>query len=288
MIKVKTKNTEIILRRVRDEDREKVIEVEAKSTPNLRYLPSVFDMFTADRDGIFCIAEIDRNVVACGKFTVMPDRSAWLETLRVIPASQGLGVGKRLYEKFFDLARIKGVKTMRMYTGLKNIVSKGLAERFGFRLTATYRGALLPCRPKEIQTSDNSFQQVTSPEKATALLMSCYEKWTGFLVMNRTFYAMTPALYADFAQKGFIHEDLKSGSVITMGARFMPEQALHIGMFRGNVEACLKFAMQKGAESGTERLSCYFPPSALDIQKTLLQHGFQLEPSDFIVMEVKV
>jgi len=281
-------NTEIVVRKARGDDHEHVIEVEASSTPNLRYLPRVFYMFISDQVGEFSVAEVEGKVVACGKFTVLPDESAWLETLRVIPAYQGLGIGKRLYQRFFDIAHLKGVTTMRMYTGLKNAVSKRLAERFGFQLAATYRGALLSCQPEAIHTSSNTFSQVTNPEKATALLMPSREKWTGFFVMNRTFYAITPALCADLAQKGFVYEDPTSGSVVTIGARFMPEQALHIGIFRGNVTACLTFAMQKGGECGAERLSCLFPSSAKEIQHSLLQHGFQLEVSDFIVMEVQV
>ena len=211
---------------------------------------------------------------------------AWLETLRVIPERQGLGIGKRFYERFFDIARSRGVTTMRMYTGVKNVVSRGLAERFGFQFAATYRGAWAPCSPGAIRTLKGAFQRVTDPEEATAFLMPFRERWTGFLVMNRTFYSLTPALCADLAEKGMVYEDPASGSVITLGARFIPEHALHIGVFGGDSEACLGFAMQKGIGLGVGRLSCLFPPSAADVQDILTKCGFQLEPSDFIVMEV--
>ena len=80
----------------------------------------------------FLIAEINGQAVGIANFSVLPDRSAWLETLRVIPEFQGQGVGKRFYERFFEIARQKKIKTMRMYTGLTNHASKGLAERYGF------------------------------------------------------------------------------------------------------------------------------------------------------------
>ena len=277
---------EILLRRAREEDREKLIWVESKSTPNLNYVARVFDMFLSDESGELSVAEADGEVVACAKYTVVPDGSAWLETLRVIPERQGIGIGKRFYERFFELSRERDVTTMRMYTGVNGFVSKGLAERFGFQLAATYRGAWLSCQPETTPASTGAFQQVIDPDRATALLMPFYEKWTGFWVMNRTFYSLTPALCADLAQKGLVYEDPSSRSVITLGARFMPEQALHIGVFGGDVEACLGFAMQQGIEREVERLSCLFPPSAADVQNSLTQYGFQLEASDFIVMEV--
>ncbi|MEM7033726.1 MAG: GNAT family N-acetyltransferase, partial [Chloroflexota bacterium] len=278
----------ILLRRATVNDRQAVIEVEAKSTPRLRYLAKVFDMFVSDQIGEFSVVEMNGDVVACGKFTIMPDESAWLETIRVIPEAQGLGIGKRLYQHFFDQALLKGVTTMRMYTGVKNVVSKGLAERFGFQLTATYRGAWLACHTTDAQTSLRPFRQITNSTEATQLLMPYHDKWTHFLVMNRTFYAITPALCADLAGKGWVYEEPTSGSVMTIGARFMPEQALHIGVFGGDVAACLAFALQKGLECGAERLSCLFPPTDAQIQQTLQHHGFQFEASDFIVMEVQV
>ena len=279
---------EIVLRRARPEDREKVIEVESKSTPNLSYVQNVFDIFVSDKNGEFSVAELDGEVVACGKFTIVPDGSAWLETLRVIPERQGLGIGKRFYERFFDIARRRHVKMMRMYTGVKNVVSKGLAERFGFKLAATYRGAWMPCQQDAILASTGSFRQVTDSERVTALLMPYRERWTGFLVMNRTFYSLTPALCSHLAREGMVYEDPASQSVIALGARFMPEQALHIGVFGGDAEACLGFALRRGVEIGAGRLSCLFPPYAADVQDALTQYGFQLEPSDFIVMEVQL
>ncbi|MBP7961126.1 MAG: GNAT family N-acetyltransferase [Caldilineaceae bacterium] len=256
--------------------------------PGLQYLPRVFDAFVADETGELCVAEIDGAIVGCGKFTLVPDGSAWLETLRVIPAYQGLGVGKRLYERFFELAERTGSPTLRMYTGLSNVVSKGLAERFGLRLAGTYRGAWQACGPAAAPLTLPAFHQITDPDTATALLMPFYDKWAGFLVMNRTFYALTPALCADLAQKGMVYAEPASHSVITLGARFMPEQALHLGVFGGDVAACLAFALQTGVERHVARLSCYVPPSAQDVQETLLHHGFQIETSDLIVMEAKL
>ncbi len=175
--------------------------------PGLQYLPRVFDAFVADETGELCVAEIDGAIVGCGKFTLVPDGSAWLETLRVIPAYQGLGVGKRLYERFFELAERTGSPTLRMYTGLSNVVSKGLAERFGFRLAGTYRGAWQACGPAAAPLTLPAFHQITDPDTATALLMPFHDKWAGFLVMNRTFYALTPALCADLAQKGMVYAE---------------------------------------------------------------------------------
>lgn len=275
----------ITLRRAAPGDRDAVIAVEAGSTPGLRYVARVFDDFVADARGEFTVAELGGAIVGCAKLTRLADGSAWLETLRVAPAFQGLGVGKRLYEGFFAFARREGISTMRMYTGVTNAASKGLAERFGFRLAGTFRGAGRPLEPATVRAQPSSFVQVTDPARAAALLLPHHEAWAGFVVMNRTFYALGPDLCADFARAGRVYEDAATGSIVVAGARFMPEQALHIACFAGDAPACLDFAAQLSLARGAGRLSCLFPSAAAGLQATLTGHGFGLESSDFIVME---
>lgn len=269
-------------------DRAALIEVEAGATPNLSYVGNVFDMFLADKEGEFCVAEVDGRVVACGKFTVVPDGSAWLETIRVLPAYQGQGIGKRFYKRFFEIARAQHVSTMRMYTGTKNVVSKGLAEHFGFRTVETFRGAWRPIDAPSDEPADEplpQFQQITDPAQAADLLLAQAADWNHFLVMNRTFYKLTPALCAALAESGQVYADPDSGSVIAVGARFMPQSAYHIGHFAGDPQSCIDIATQLGLAAGSVRLSCLFPAAKGSIQQTLLDHGFQLEPAEFIVME---
>ncbi len=277
----------ISLRKAVEDDRAGVEVVEAQATPNLKYLPMVFDEFVSDDDGEFVVAETGCGILGCGKLTVVPDGSAWLEALRVIPRNQGHGIGKAFYARFFEIARRKGITTMRMYTGVNNKVSKGLAERNGFHLAATYRGASKPV-DTTAYGRPHAFQIVTCPERARQLLMPLKARWEGFVVMNRTFYELTPHLCEAWAREGKVYQDLASGSVVALGARFMPLQAVHVAAFSGNQESCLAFAESMAADRGAARIQCMFPPTASDIQETLLALGFQLDASDYIVMEVQV
>jgi hypothetical protein len=68
----------------------------------------------------------------------------------------------------------------------------------------------------------------------------------------------------------------------------MPEQALHIGVFGGDTDACLDFALQRGVRLGVGRMSCFFPQSADDSQHFLTKNGYQLEASDLYVMEANL
>ncbi|MEM5774520.1 MAG: GNAT family N-acetyltransferase, partial [Anaerolineaceae bacterium] len=230
--------------------------------------------------------EVDGRVVACGKFTALPDFTAWLETLRVIPECQGMGIGKRFYERFFELAAEKHLSAMRMYTGLTNYASKGLAERYGFTLEETFAEARMPSQPEWAEVESGAFTPVSDPAVAQALLMPLAGAWNGFLVMNRTFYRITPALCADFARKGFVYADPSTGSVMVLGARFQPELALHIGLYAGNWPACLGFAQRLCAQRGAGRLNWMFPAALEQVKATASAGGFALDGSECIVMRV--
>jgi GNAT superfamily N-acetyltransferase len=276
---------EIVVRPAVAADREAIFAVEAKATPGLRYVPHVFDQFLQDERGAFLVAEMAGEVVACGKFTVVPDGSAWLETLRVLPERQGLGIGKRFYEAFFAIARREGVSTMRMYTGTKNVVSKGLAEHFGFQLAETFHEVRLSLPHHAPDADDLAFQPITDSTEAVALLSAHRAAWQDFLVMNRTFYKVTPALCTALAAAGQVYAEPTSDSVIALGARFMPEQTLHIGLFGGDAGRCLQFALQKGLALGVPQINCVFPMSAEKTAQQLATAGFDFT-AELIVMEV--
>jgi GNAT superfamily N-acetyltransferase len=278
---------EIKLRTARPEDLEKVIWVESLSTPTLSYVPYVWDLFINDTDGDWSVEEVDGKVVACGKYSILPDGSAWLETLRVVPQRQGIGLGKRLYEHWLRLSEEKGVKAMRMYTGIKNVVSAGLARRYGLSLAGTFHGTLMNCEPIE-QELDTDFKQVTDSDEATDLLMPLSEKWGGWMVMNRTFYKWSPALCKWLTEKGMVYKDSVTGSVIVMGARFMEDKQLHIGLFDGDPDKCLEFAQVKGAAKDVKTMHCLYLEDKAGIEKSLLDYGFRMEPNPFIVMEIYI
>ncbi len=272
----------IIIRKVQESDKERVIVVEDLAIPNSGYLPFVFDEFLEDTRGDFSLAEADGIIVACGKFTVVPDGSAWLETLRVIPSHQNKGIGKLFYKRFFELAQERHIGVMRMYTGEKNAASKGLSERFGFFLDGTYLESWTsPC------SVDNpaDFETIRDPSFAADLLMPLGDRWGGYFVMNRTFYEATPSLCEAWAQEGKVFYHRLSKSVIALGARFMPEKAVHVAAFCGDTALCLDFAKTVAAKKQAEKVVCLFPPNANCTKESLTENGFQFAKSNLIVMK---
>lgn len=274
---------EIKLRKITPADREAVLAVEVASTPRLQYLPAVFDDFRTEADGDFFLAEEDDEIVACAKYTALPNDSIWLETLRVVPDRQGRGIGKQLYTRYFATAKEQNAKTMRMYTGITNAVSRGLAEHFGFTLEQTFNGFTQEVSAIEPREDVAAFQPVTDTQEAQNLLLPAVAAWENFIVMNRTFYTVTPELCAEFARQGMVYRD-DAGSVLVFGARFSPDEALHIGFFAGDDAACIQFAQQQALQQGTKRIHCILPLAVTAPQQALREQGFASDPSPYIVM----
>jgi GNAT superfamily N-acetyltransferase len=277
----------MIVRKARMEDRKDALEAEGLATPNLHYLDRVYDEWLADHTGEMMVAEDDGKVVAVGKFSVVPDGSAWLEALRVRPDVQGRGIGKAFYRRFFELAEGKGIDTMRMYTGVTNAVSKGLAELFGFTLAGTFRGYTLQV-PHTPETGwDNGFAAITDGDEAVDLLAPHAADWAHFHIMNRTFFKASAPLWKDWAARGWVYHHPESQSKLILGARFIPEQALHMAMFSGDADRIFAFAAGKAREKGNDRLQCMVPAVRSDLRELLEKRGFVPDSSDCIVMEYR-
>ena len=272
----------ILLRKAKAEDLDDVVWVESLSTPSLSYVPHVWDMFLNDEEGDWSVDLLDGKIMGCGKYSILPDGSAWLETLRVVPEAQGKGLGKRLYEHWLKLSKEKGVKVMRMYTGVKNVVSEGLAKRYGLSLAQTFHGTKMAVEPFKAK---HGFEIISEVSEATDLLMPLGEKWGGWVVLNRTYYKWSPELCIWLAENGMVYRD-PEGNVVVMGARFMKEFQLHIGLFEGDAETCLGFVKSEAVSRGVKSLHCLYPDHLTWVEEALTDNGFEMEPSPFIVMEL--
>lgn len=280
--------SQIIIRPARIEDREKAVFVEGKATPNLHYLNQVYDEWISDPKGKLLVAEIGEELVGVGKFSVMPDDSAWLETLRVLPDYQRRGSGKAFYKEFLTLASSMGIRRLGMYTTPDNLTSKGLAESNGFSISGTFRGSSLIIDELLSSITTNSFDRITDPDTAYKLIRKNMDQWDNYGIMNRTFLRFSPALVSYWTQKGYVYHDAKSDSTIVIGARFMPQQSMHIAYASGDMEKCLQFGVVKTRELGVPKLQCMFPEGNEVISSALQRFGMKLDSFCCIVMECEL
>ena len=256
--------------------------VEHESMPTYPgYLADAWHYFSTQKGGCVCVYDGD-ELIGIGRFTVLPDGTGWLETLRVAIPHQGKGAGKAIYLKYRELAEKYGCPSMAMFTGVKNVVSASLAEKNGLRTAAIHRG---------YSTTDLSggkpygFRPVT-PERACQLILPKRMEYNNHMVFNRTFYHINEANVRAFAAEGKVFEDSESGSFIVCGARFQHHAALHIAMMSGDHTRCINFAKNYAAAQNIPKLYCTFTLHNPKLESTLVYKNFTPDPSDLITNEI--
>lgn len=86
------------------------------------------------REGVaFFVARVDGAAAACGGVQIYGGEYAELKRMYVRPQFRGLGLGKRMLDELAAHARSRGVRLLRLETGVDQTEAIGLYEGFGFR-----------------------------------------------------------------------------------------------------------------------------------------------------------
>ena len=129
-----------IIRPMREEDYGFVEEISEATWDGEDYLHTVFHFWL--EDGNFYALEIDGRVAGTVKLTILPDRVAWLEGLRVHPDYRGRGYGRELHDFIVSVGkrmRDEGkTNFIEFATHLHNYKSRKMAEKMGFKVVKRY------------------------------------------------------------------------------------------------------------------------------------------------------
>lgn len=264
-----------------DKDMAEALRVERETMGDYVYLEDAWHYFESLRGGLVC-ASHGEKMVGIGRFSVLPDGSGWLETLRVVPEYQRKGVGRAIYNKYLELARENGCPSMAMFTGAENVASSALAGVFGLRTAARHRGYHLT----DLEGgSAHGFSHV-GWQRAARLIPAMREEYNDYMIFNRTFYHVNEANAKQFAIEGKVFEEPESGSFILCGARFQHQVTLHIAMMGGDYDRCIDFAVNYAKAQGLKKVSCTFALENEKLESALKARGFAPEKSDLITKEV--
>ena len=97
------------------------------------YVPSVWDEWLADPQGLLAVAEYGGRVVGLAKLSRLSPIEWWLQGLRVHPERQGQGFASRLFDYVYDYWQRKAGGTLRLATASFRKPVHHLCERAGFR-----------------------------------------------------------------------------------------------------------------------------------------------------------
>lgn len=135
------------IRRYRPDDADRVWTVHeaalrASDLPSVENAPADADIRNVERayldgDGTFLVGEVGGRVVATGGIQSVGERIAEVRRMRVHPAYQGRGFGRRLLVALERWAAENGYDTLRLETHEALTVAQGLYESHGYRRTGT-------------------------------------------------------------------------------------------------------------------------------------------------------
>lgn len=256
--------------------------VERETMGDYVYLSDAWNYFNSLGGGLVCVYDGEK-MIGIGRFSVLPDGSGWLETLRVIPSYQRKGAGKAIYKKWLEIAKELKCPSMAMFTGVSNAASSGLAELYGLKTVAQHRGYHLT----DLSGGCAHGFKHTTRQRAAQLILPKKEEYHDYMTFNRTFHHINEANAMAFADQGKVFEDEASGSFIVCGARFQHQVTLHIAMMGGDLDKCIDFAINYAKAQGLEKVSCTFRLENEKLENALKARGFKAESSDLITKEVR-
>jgi ribosomal protein S18 acetylase RimI-like enzyme len=114
--------------------KELIAELDALLNPN--YPPESRHGYSAEKliqqKVAFFVIYADGVPAGCGGVQIFPDY-AELKRMYVRPRFRGLGLGKRMVTHLSEYAAERGVKVLRLETGVSQLEAISLYESFGFR-----------------------------------------------------------------------------------------------------------------------------------------------------------
>ncbi|MEO0069635.1 MAG: ribosomal protein S18-alanine N-acetyltransferase [candidate division WOR-3 bacterium] len=127
----------VTIRRMREEDLDRIMEIENRSFPN----PWRRSFFLSDLhrpDAFSIVAENENKVV--GYLVAWGGIEVHIANIAVAPEMRNQGIGSRLLKEVFDFAKREGAENIFLEVRVSNIAAQRLYRRFGFEPTYIRKG----------------------------------------------------------------------------------------------------------------------------------------------------
>ena len=172
----------IVCRPALEKDTEEVMELCSHIWDGGDYIPSVWDEWLAEPDGLLGVAESNGRVAGVFKLTKFQEQEWYLEGLRVHPDFQGRGIASHIHEYVLDTWRRMGSGIIRLVTGSYNVKVHRMCEETGFKRI----GEFIPYRASCLLEETGNFTELKSEEAPHAMefVLGCPTHALSFGLIN--------------------------------------------------------------------------------------------------------
>ena len=268
-------------------DLEDMLRIEKETMPGHTYLYETQNELLDPEQGWMLISFDDDKPIGIAHLYRQPDGAGWFEILRVTPSEQKKGAGTAMWDRAIELCGENGLKSIAMYTGLKNVTSRKIAERKGLSLRLAVKEGELS-REAAIAMFSGSAPEEAPCADASAFAAvcgkhGCEKAFGGQFVFNRTFYGFTPENLAWLCGEGMAYcgEDFAAA----IGARFNKDAALQIGFIGGDEDKAIELAAKLLLAGPWPKLVIDVPEERADLIAKLSSKGFKFLDSTIITLK---
>lgn len=213
-------------------------EIEKEALPIIDpYYRNNIKIFDEEIDGDLIMVYEGDYAVGMGRYSIHPDGTMWLETVRVRPDYQEKGIGTGIYEKYLEAAKEKSIKTIRLYTESFNEKSMALTKKMGYTIIQKYDYYSL--KSEDNQADTNGFELENDIDKVMNIINQ--NPWTDMICINNVFYEVNEDNLKWFIDMEMIYT--KDDSLMIVGARHNRDSVAYIGYMAGDIEDCINSAI---------------------------------------------
>jgi len=128
-----------MIRKIKPEDKQRVLQIASKIWEGDDYLPQVFEEWVRDPNGVFAGLWENNILIGFGHLKYLTPTDIWLEGLRKDPDLNVKGVGEKLSHYYLKILKQNpNITSVRFSTYFDNIASIRLNEKFGFKKILTF------------------------------------------------------------------------------------------------------------------------------------------------------
>ncbi len=283
----------IEIRPAQPADRHAVLAFCQRTWDDGDYIEQVWDAWLSDTTGSLLVALAASNPVAIVHVSLLDATQSWIEGLRVAPDARRQGIGHALVAEALRVARGRGARVCRMFTGSANLASQALFSAAGFAPVAQLVGFAATARtvlPSQALPAGGALRTPGTDECDRVWAYLEASQWAplygGLLVTDWQARGFTPDLLASRLAAGEIWTLEVSGAIQALASsstRILGEAErgrLGIRYLDGMPEAMGRLALLLRGEAhrlGVPRVSALVP-DALIVRDALA--GAEYAPSD--------
>ena len=141
-----------------------VLELSSHIWDGNDYIPSVWDEWLAEPDGLLGVAEYHGRVVGVFKLTKFQDDEWYMEGLRVHPDFRDIGIASHIHHYVLETWRKMGSGMIRLVTGSYNEKVHRMCEETGFKRVAEF----IPYRTTSLHDRKRVFTLLNENEASKA------------------------------------------------------------------------------------------------------------------------